>query len=328
MLEIRTVEASSETQLAPYLQNAAEPIVFRGLASDWPLVQQSVQGKAKLTQYLLSFYQGMQIGAGKVEDKANGRLFYKEDFNGFNFSRETKDFGQFLDEANAEGEQVHYMGSTAIDRLLPGLRTENPVAELDNINALASIWVSNQAKIAAHQDTPDNLAICAAGRRKFLLFPPEQVSNLYIGPLDFTPAGQPISLVNHQFPDFELHPKYKDALKHAIEIELAPGDALFVPSLWWHAVEGLEKVNVLINYWWQDTPMHLGSPMDALMHSVMNISQLPPHKKQAMKALFDHYVFNNEEQTHIPEQAQGILNTKDELAVRKTRSQLLNKLNR
>jgi hypothetical protein len=49
--------------------------------------------------------------------------------------------------------------------------------------------------------------------------------------------------------------------------ELGPGDALFVPSLWWHHVEATEPVNVLINYWHNDVERGGGFP--ALIHAML-----------------------------------------------------------
>jgi hypothetical protein len=83
-----------------------------------------------------------------------------------------------------------YVGSTR-STLPARLPPERSAA--GGARALASIWIGNRTRIAAHYDLPDNVAVVAAGHRRFTLFPPEQVRNLYVGPVDFTrrPAGQP-----------------------------------------------------------------------------------------------------------------------------------------
>jgi len=95
-----------------------------------------------------------------------------------------------------------YVGSTTIDTCLPGFRERNDV-DLGDRRALASIWIGNRTRVAAHYDVPDNVACVVAGRRRFTLFPPGELRNLYVGPLHLTPAGQPISLVDFAAPDLE-----------------------------------------------------------------------------------------------------------------------------
>ena len=34
----------------------------------------------------------------------------------------------------------------------------------------------------------------------------------------------------------------------------APGDAIYIPPLWWHHVESLGQFNVLVNYWYRTGP--------------------------------------------------------------------------
>lgn len=112
-----------------------------------------------------------------------------------------------------------YVGSTMIDHWLPGFRQHNDLA-LSEHNPVVSIWLGNRSRIAAHYDFPTNIACCGAGRRRVTLFPPDQLENLYVGPLDFTPAGQPISLVDFAEPDYERFPKFREALKSAVVVEL------------------------------------------------------------------------------------------------------------
>ena len=153
--------------------------------------------------------------------------------------------------------------------LLPGFNDQNPV-DLGVPSALISLWMGNQSRIAAHFDAPENLVCVVSGHRRFTLFPPEQITNLYVGPLEFNPAGQPISLVDFANPDFERFPRFRDALAAAQVAELEPGDALYLPSLWWHHVESLDSLNLMVNYWWKPVRDLSGNPLHALMHAMMS----------------------------------------------------------
>ena len=116
------------------------------------------------------------------------------------------------------------------------------------------IWIGNRSLVSTHFDLSDNIACVVAGRRRFTLFPPEQLPNLYVGPLDHTMAGQPASMVELNAPDFERFPRFREALAAAVTAELEPGDAIYIPTLWWHQIEALAPFNILVNYWWEDAP--------------------------------------------------------------------------
>jgi len=94
---------------------------------------------------------------------------------------------------------------------------------------IESIWLGNRTCIAPHFDNTENLACVVGGRRRFTMFPPEQIRNLYVGPLDLTPAGQPISLVDVRNPDLSRFPRFAEALAAAEVAELAPGDCRLHP---------------------------------------------------------------------------------------------------
>ncbi len=197
-------------------------------------------------------------------------------------------------------------------------------------DALVSFWLGNKTRVSAHFDFPDNVACVVAGKRRFTLFPPEQVDNLYIGPLDRTPSGQAISLVDFANPDFERFPKFADALDAAVSYEMDPGDAIFVPSMWWHHVEGLSDFNLLVNYWWCNSPPSMGSPTTALLHAILSVRDLSDRQREAWRKLFDHYVFDADESvySHIPEAGRGCLSPLDENSARQLRADLLNRMNR
>ncbi len=307
---------------------SSSPVVLRGIARDWPLVNTAKAGDTAFLSKLKDYHNGEQIIVYEGNAAHDNRVFYNEDMSGFNFQPAQADFSAFCSRV-AQQQRLLYMGSTMVDRWFPRLRAENPM-QLEGIDPLVSLWLGNQSRIAAHCDFPQNLAIVVAGKRRFTLFPPEQLDNLYIGPLDFTPAGQAISLVDFHVPDLERFPRFEEALKHARVAELAPGDGIIIPSMWWHHVEGLSQVNGLVNYWWRTTPAYLGNPTLALKHAMLSIAQLPEEQRQAWKSQFEHYIFSDRDSTcsHIPDHKRGLTGQLDALQARQLRAELLNKLNR
>jgi Uncharacterized conserved protein len=331
--EVKTLTGLQPNAIPDDLLQQNEPFIVRGLVSDWPLVQAGRQSAAAAMQYIEQFYSGKPVVVYSCAPEKNGQFFYDESCTALDFEATraplTEVLNRLLDFADKCDAPGIYVGSTTIDTWLPGFRAENDL-NLAHHNPLVSLWLGNRSRIAAHFDAPNNIACCVVGKRRFTLFPPEQVGNLYVGPLHFTPSGQAISLVDFANPDLQKFPRFAEAMEHAQVAELSAGDVLFIPSMWWHHVEALDDFNVLVNYWWRQAPLHADLPLDVLYHAMLSIRDLAPHEKQAWKAIFDHYIFSDQDHKydHIPDQARGFLSPLDDDKARRLRSWLINKLNR
>lgn len=315
-----------------------EPIVLKGLVTDWPLVTAGRKSAAGAIAYMRSFDNGRTVGAYYGAPEIGGRYFYNDDLSGLNFESRRAPLGEVLSALERHLEDHRspsiYVGSATVDACLPGLRAENDVVFDDDMftgnEPLASIWIGNRSLASAHYDAPNNLACCAVGQRRYTLFPPEQIANLYPGPLDPTPGGQAVSMVNFASPDFGKYPRVREAIEAAQVADLEPGDALFYPSLWWHQVEAFAPFNVMLNYWWSTSPKFMGTPMNVLKHALLTLRDRPEHEKRAWREVFDYYVFGDPERPreHLPEHAHGDLGKMNEMKARRLRAELLNRLNR
>jgi hypothetical protein len=293
------------------------PAILRGLVRDWPAVKQGLDSPAALVRYLNRFDSGKPVDALLTAPEIDGRIFYDEAMTGFNFLRNRLPLAavaeQVLRYAQFPKSPAVAAQSALIRDCLPGFSAENVLSIVD-ANVLPRVWLGNRITTPTHVDEWNNIGCVVAGRRRFTLFPPEQIANLYIGPLDFAPTGAPMSLVSLRDPDFERYPKFRAALAAAHAAELGPGDAIFIPSLWWHHVESLESFNVLVNYWWHDLVGDgalADSAFDALLHGILSIRALPPATRRAWGAFFEQYVFGDEADAleHISSARRGILGT-------------------
>ncbi|OYY89426.1 MAG: cupin [Sphingomonas sp. 28-66-16] len=320
------------------LLRASEPVIVKGLAADWPLVRLGRQADRDAIAYLGGFDAGRQVTGYTGAPGAGPRLFYNAALTGMNFARERVGLSdylarieQHLDDSEAP---ALYIGSTDLTDYLPGFAAENPLplkaATLATYPPMASIWIGNRTTASAHWDMSNNIAVCAVGRRRFSLFPPDQIANLYPGPLEPTPGGQVVSMVDFDAPDGDRHPDFRHAIAAAEIAELDPGDVLVYPAMWWHQVEALDRFNVLVNYWWNEAEPFADTPMTTLLHALLSLRDRPLAERQAWRTLFDYYVFGPGDRAaaHLPAHVRGPLAPLDAVEARRLRAEILHRLNR
>jgi hypothetical protein len=293
----------------------AQPAVLKGLVRDWPAVRHGRSSPAEAIAYLRQFDSGAVVNAIMIPPEAGACIGYNADMSGFNFLRHRLPL-------TSVGEQVLRYGafphppavaaqSALIAECLPGFIAENRLTLLDE-SVQPRIWLGNAITTPAHADETHNVACVVSGRRRFTLFPPEQIANLYIGPIDFSPTGAPISLPSLREPDFGRFPRLREALAHARVAELEPGDALYIPALWWHHVESLSSCNILVNYWWHPVvgeAVGASSVSDCLLHCILTMRRMPLETRSGWRAAFEHYVFGpgTDVSEHIPRERRGVL---------------------
>lgn len=308
---IPEVKIAGAADLDARLKQAEQPFVIRGLVSTWPLVQAGRRSGREARDYLLRRRRDTKFVVAVGDPEMQGRLFYNAEMR-MNFRTVKSKLPEIFAQIDAmEGRPDAlpiYLASIDMREFFNGLHEENHV-DLGNRRATANIWMGTRSRIAAHNDFPQNLACVAVGRRRFTLFPREQFRNLYLGPVDNTPAGRAVSMVDFHAPDFDRFPRFREALDHAQVAELEAGDAIYIPPMWWHHVEGLSDFNVLVNYWWRETPHWLGQPQDALNLAMMAIRDLPADERQHWRDMFDYYVFENgpDVVNHIPSEGRSVL---------------------
>jgi lysine-specific demethylase 8 len=116
-----------------------------------------------------------------------------------------------------------------------------PIQRLWEIN----LWVGargNRSKL--HFDPEENLLVPIRGIKKLILIKRSKTRNVYQN-LDGNILESKVDVFNldkKAFPDIDKVKFY--------QIVLEPGEALYIPSGWWHAVESSQDINIAINFWW------------------------------------------------------------------------------
>lgn len=312
------------------LVNHDRPLVIRGLVRDWPIVATAGRSDTDFATELARFDNGTPVDALLMAPQEQGIVGYNADLSAFNYEHHRVSITQVLKRLAAysreSGPQPGLaLQSALISACLPGLLEQHSLPFLDS-HIEPRIWIGNQVTTPAHFDEYHNIACVICGVRRFTLFAPEQARNLYIGPLDFAPTGAAIGLARLDRPDDPRYPRLKQALAQSQVADLRPGDAIYIPPMWWHHVASMQKLNALVNYWWRPRALEGGAPntgLGALLHCILEFKSLPPAERAAWRTLLDYYVFGEENPAaHIPDEHRGILGTLDAAKVEKLRGMI------
>lgn len=329
MKPVRAIEAK-EASLAA-LRAQGEPVLVRGLVAGWPIVAAARTGTAELLARLAANASDAPLSYSVGDPAIAGRFHYAQDGQSLNFTRHQASLGQFL-KLLAEEAQVQHPRALAAQGIpvhlcVPGFAAAHPMPLLGPM-VPPRMWIGNKAEVATHNDELENIACVVAGRRRFTLFPPEAIGDLYMGPFELTPGGTPVSMVHVSAPDLERYPRFRNALSEAFSVEMQAGDALYIPYQWYHHVAALEPLNILVNYWWDPARQDLGSPWDALLHGMIAFRELPADQRRAWKAMFDHYVFlsHGDAGEHLTPAMRGVLGPADPATIEQLKGHLINNL--
>ena len=316
----------------------AEPCVLRGLVSDWGITRAGLRSDREAMDYIRSFYNG-KTDQRVVRRPRKSRVA----------SSTTRTSPSSISTASAHSwtkcsTQIEaHPGTTSVRRrstwarrssirYLPGFRKDNDLGfAAHGIDPPPAIWIGNRTIASCHYDSPNNIACCVVGRRRFTLFPPEQIFNLYPGPLEPTPGGQAISLVDFANPDFEKFPRFRAALEAGQVADVEPGDAVFIPSMWWHHVQGLSAFNTLVNYWWSHVAgVHSDADEHALSRDLV-AARSPGEREARVEAgvrLLRVRPGRPRRRDTFPRRRAAVLGPITDDQARHIRAMLINKLNR
>ncbi|AQT60295.1 cupin-like domain-containing protein [Cellvibrio sp. PSBB023] len=330
------VEVSYEWGAPDYYQTLKEksvPVLLKGLVKSWPIVSAGGYSDESLLEYLCGKVAPGMVSTLEAPFSTRGYFFYSDTLQGFNFERKQAKFHDFCERLLSykyKSSAFLSIQSAFVDEYFPGVDVENRMTIMGD-NLRPRIWIGNKTIVGTHYDDADNIACVVAGKRRFTLFPPDQIKNLYVGPLEFTPAGATISMASLTQPDFTKYPRLKQALEYAVVADMEPGDGLYIPTLWWHHVEALAEINVLINYWCggaiggdQESPY----PHAAMLMSLLAMNKRSPSARRAWKALFDYYVFREDGEIaeYLPQDKRGIMAEIDEVAAERLKKWLISQL--
>jgi hypothetical protein len=311
-IAVASIKTAAELDQAA---EASKPLVVRGLIEHWPALAAGRRSPPALNAYLKRMDRGTPAPVREAPVSTHGRFGYSADLREFTFSTRQRGISETLDRIERQpigpSAPIIAIQMLPLATHMPEFVLENPMPLLPRIEPL--LWLGGRVRTQIHHDRDHNLACVIAGRRRFVLFPPEQVRNLYIGPIDNPP---PLSVVDLEAPDFSRLPRFAQALATAQSAELGPGDALLMPRHWWHHVTSLDPYNALVNYWWGSQKQGVENPYDCFLTALLAIKDLSSPERTYWQAMFDAYVFQSEGNAveHIPPELRGILGPPDSRA--------------
>lgn len=145
----------------------------------------------------------------------------------------------------------YYIQQTSVQSISQELMADISIPEIITSHqggCSCNMWFGAQGcKTPLHHDLSENLLSQIKGRKRVILFPPREEKHLYPAIGYKLPHCSQVDVFS---PDIVKYPLFTKASVHRQEFVLEPGNILYIPSNWWHALESLD-ISMSVNIWWQ-----------------------------------------------------------------------------
>jgi hypothetical protein len=312
---VRRMRAPTHDELMSTIVPASEPVIFEGALDQWSLLSPPLSSDA-LLEKLAAACGKREIVVARAARKNAGLFSYADGkAHGQNFTEQRQNFDAFLDDvkrhtADVDGPAL-YMRSLLLNHWLPELLPEFELPMLGDQTLWGGsgrMWIGTGGhRVALHYDRDDNLLCMVSGRKRFMLYPPSALSNVYIGGFGLEPGSVATAVVDPLAPDRKRFPRFADSERDVVVAEIAAGDVLYLPAHWWHHVESF-GLNVAVTFWWCRTTMEQRLASEAaFVHGLLSLRPLPAHLRSFYRSLFDYFVFETHgaPYAHVAESEQG-----------------------
>jgi hypothetical protein len=204
------------------------PVLMDDLANTWPALQRWTP------EYLAE-----QLGGAEVEVMTGRESDPDYEVNG-GAHRQQMPFNEYVEQvvSTEHGNDIylvannHLLESEASDPLWQDFELDSRFLTQDGARARTFIWFGPAGTITPlHHDIMNVLFHQVVGSKRVTLISPLDTPSVYN-------SRSVYSDVMVEAPDFDRFPAFRDA--HPIVVDVAPGEALFIPVGWWHHVEALD----------------------------------------------------------------------------------------
>ncbi|XP_043238146.1 lysine-specific demethylase 8-like [Amphibalanus amphitrite] len=211
------------------------PAVLAGCVSHWPALRWTLAGLERTA------------GHRTVPVELGGR------YTDAGWSQRLMTLGQFIEQhvrRPAAGAPPGYLAQYELFEQIPELGADVPTPEYCWVGAgdavHTNIWLGPAGTVSPlHHDPKHNCLVQVLGRKFVQVFAPEETPRLY--PHEAALLHN-TSRVDAERPDLEQFPAFAGA-RHQ-EVELGPGDLLYMPPGWWHYVRSL-SVSCSVSFWFE-----------------------------------------------------------------------------
>ncbi|MSR31189.1 MAG: cupin-like domain-containing protein [Gemmataceae bacterium] len=226
--QVPHVSKPSRQQFLDQFYSQNRPVVIEGVMNDWPA----------MTRWTPDYFKS-RFGDRVVEVQANRASDANYEANSVKHKKEMP-FGEYVDIVEAIGSSNDYYITANNDGknkenlkelwediiLFPDYLSEN------DPKGRGFFWYGPQGTVTPlHHDLTNNFMAQVRGKKLVRLIPPYDLANMYNYRHCF-------SRVDLDRVDYDKYPQFKNVT--VLDVELHPGQALFLPVGWWHYVRGLE----------------------------------------------------------------------------------------